>query len=71
MPFTTWSNLEAKMRDDYASGKWRTKSYDFDGMRKEFFTPAEFLKVFSDVEARAAAEQGDYCTRTCARAGDR
>jgi hypothetical protein len=72
MAFTSWSDLAAKLRNDYASGDWRTKSYDFDGMRKEFFSPAEFLKVLADVEGRAAAEQDSgLVLRTSARAGDR
>jgi hypothetical protein len=75
MPFVTWSELAAKLRDDYASGNWRTKSYDFDGMKKEFFSPVDFLKVLKDVEARAVAESAEADLgagfRTCARAGDR
>jgi hypothetical protein len=72
MPFTTWSDLAAKLRNDYASGDWRTKSYDFDGTHKEFFSPAEFLKVLADVEARAKEEQQDGGVwRTCARSSER
>jgi hypothetical protein len=73
MAFTSWSELAVKLRNDYASGNWRTKSYDFDGMKREFFSPDEMRKMLADVEARAAAEQLDdgFVYRTTARAGDR
>ena len=59
MAFTTWSDLAAKMRNDLASGNWRTKSYDFDGMKKEFVSPEEFYQMLVKIEDRAAAEQAD------------
>jgi hypothetical protein len=75
MAFSTWSELLVKMRDDYASGNWRTKSYDFDGVRKEFVSPDEFFKVLRQIENRAAAEQaedtGGVTYRTSARASNR
>jgi len=69
--FTSWSDLARRMRNDLATGDWRTKSYDMDGIHKEFFSPEEFLKMLTHVENRAAGESGDYPLRTNARAGDR
>ena len=69
--FTSWSELARNMRNDLASGSWRTKSYDFDGMRREFFAPEEFLKMMAYVESRATDEAEGYTLRTNARAGDR
>lgn len=69
--FISWTDLYKSMLNDLASGNWRTRSYDFDGMRKEFFSPEEFLKMLSHVKATADGESGDYPTRANARAGDR
>lgn len=69
--FTSWTDLQRQMRNDLASGSWRTKSYDFDGMRKEFVSPEEFLKMLAYVDNQAADESSDYTLRTNARAGDR
>lgn len=69
--FTSWSDLHKSMLDDLASGNWRTKSYDFDGMRKEFFAPDEFLRMLSFVQDKAAGESEGCALRTSLRAGDR
>lgn len=71
MAFSTWSDLRKKMLDDLASGNWRTKSYDFDGMRKEFFSPEEFLRMLDVVERRAAEEYEQPSFRTIARGANR
>ena len=71
MAFSTWSKLAAKMRDDLASGNWRTKSYDIDGIQKEFFEPREFLRMLEYVENRAAAEDSSYSTRVSMRSAER
>ena len=71
MAFTTWADLYKKMLDDFASGSWRTKSYDIDGVRKEFFAPSEFREMLAMVESRAAAEQTNVPTRTVARGANR
>lgn len=71
MPFSTWSDLARKMRDDLASGGWRTKSYDIDGMRKEFFSPQEFLQMLEFVERRAAEESAPFLARTTQRSAGR
>lgn len=60
MAFSTWADMAAKMRDDLAKGQWRVKSYTIDGVQREFISPAEFLKVLEDVEARARAEFAPY-----------
>lgn len=59
MAFTTWSVLAKKMRDDLASGNWRTKSYDFDGMKKEFVSPEEFYQMLLKIENRASEEEAE------------
>ncbi len=72
MPFTTWADLAAKMRDDLASGNWRTESYEFDGMKKKYRTADDFWRDYDEVERRAVLEEnGGPCLRTVARAGDR
>ena len=71
MPFSTWSQLLSKMRDDLATGNWRKKSYDIDGMKTEFFSPDEFLKMFLFVEKRAAEECSDYCASVSMRSANR
>lgn len=71
MAFSTWSSLAAKMRNDLASGNWRTKSYDIDGMQKEFFEPREFLRMLEYVENRAAAEDSSFCSRVSMRSAER
>lgn len=71
MAFTTWSEVAARMRNDLASGGWRTKSYDLDGMRKEFFSPQEFLDMLNYVERRAAEEGDSYAARSTMRSATR
>ncbi len=70
--FTSWANLYRSMLNDLASGNWRTKSYDFDGMRKEFVSPQDFRDMLAWVKNEAAEEAtSDLTLRTNARAGDR
>lgn len=71
MAFSTWSDLHTKMLNDFASGNWRTKSYDFDGMRKEFVSPKEFLETLEYVKRQAASEEGSFPLRTIARGANR
>jgi hypothetical protein len=72
MSFSTWSDLVRKMRDDFAKGNWRTRSYDFDGVRKEFVSPKEFFEMLAIVEARAEGEaSGGPSLRTSARGMNR
>lgn len=71
MPFSTWSDLLAKMRNDLATGNWRKKSYDIDGMKTEFFSPEEFLKMYAFVEKRAVEESSDYCASVSMRSRSR
>ena len=40
MAFTSFRDTLERMRNDLASGNWRVKSYDIDGMQREFFSPA-------------------------------
>ena len=63
-----------RMRNDLASGSWRVKSYDIDGMQREFFSPADFMQMLDYVERKAADEAAHdtgYCPRTVVRSGDR
>ena len=70
--FTSWGDLYKSMLNDFASGNWRTKSYDFDGMRKEFVSPQEFRDMLAWVKSEASEEAASGLTlRTVARAGDR
>ena len=71
MAFTTWSDLAVKLRNDLATGNWRRKSYDVDGIRTEFVSPQEFMALLTDVERRAAEESSDYCSRTQAAGAER
>ena len=54
MAFTSFRDTLERMRNDLASGNWRVKSYDIDGMQRDFFSPAEFLQMLYDVERKAA-----------------
>lgn len=73
--FTSWSDLYRDMLNDLASGNWRTKSYNFDGMQKEFVSLQEFRDMLSWVKPQASEEAADanggVPLRTVARAGDR
>ncbi|WP_428558571.1 MAG: hypothetical protein ACP59X_12095 [Solidesulfovibrio sp. DCME] len=71
MAFTTWTALRDTMRADFASGKWRLKSYAVDDSRIEYHTPQEFLAALEFVEAKAASESKSYFGRTYARNGGR
>lgn len=58
--FTTWADLARAMRDDLASGRWRTvQSYTLGGPAAQTVTYRgldEFLRLLALVEARAAQE---------------
>ena len=56
MAFTSFRDTLERMRNDLASGNWRVKSYDIDGMQREFFSPAEFMQMLDYVERKAADE---------------
>ena len=49
MAFTSFRDTLERMRNDLASGNWRVKSYDIDGMQREFFSPAEFMQMLDYV----------------------
>ena len=70
MAFTSFRDTLERMRNDLASGNWRVKSYDIDGMQREFFSPAEFMQMLDYVERKAARDTG-YRPRTVVRSADR
>ena len=74
MAFTSFRDTLERMRNDLASGNWRVKSYDIDGMQREFFSPAEFMQML-DYEERKAADEAardtGYRPRTVVRSADR
>ena len=61
--FTTWSDLARTLRDDLASGNFRTvSSYTLPGgSGYTFRTMKEFTDLLSMVEQRAAEETDGYC----------
>ena len=74
MAFTSFRDTLERMRNDLASGNWRVKSYDIDGMQREFFSPAEFMQMLDYVEHKAADEAArdtGYRPRTVVRSADR
>ena len=74
MAFTSFRDTLERMRNDLASGNWRVKSYDIDGMQREFFSPAEFMQMLDYVERKAADEAAratGYRPRTVVRSADR
>lgn len=74
MAFTSFRDTLERMRNDLASGNWRVKSYDIDGMQREIFSPAEFMQMLDYVERKAADEAArdtGYCPRTVVRSADR
>ena len=74
MAFTSFRDTLERMRNDLASGNWRVKSYDIDGMQREFFSPAEFMQMLDYVERKAADEAArdtGYRPRTGVRSADR
>ena len=73
MAFTSFRDTLERMRNDLASGNWRVKSYDIDGMQREFFSP-EFMQMLDYVERKAADEAArdtGYRPRTVVRSADR
>ena len=74
MAFASFRDTLERMRNDLASGNWRVKSYDIDGMQREFFSPAEFMQMLDYVERKAADEAArdtGYRPRTVVRSADR
>lgn len=69
MAFTTWAAFLENMKDDLADGSWKLKSYSVGGDTFEYRDLAEFMKLFRDVERRAANEAGTTVGRTCAGQG--
>jgi hypothetical protein len=65
MAFESWTALKQKMMDDLASGNWaKVSSYSVStgsGSRTMTYRSIEdFMKLFHEVEARAAEEGGFY-----------
>ena len=71
MAFTTWTSLRDSMRADFASGKWRVKTYQIGDSRVDYQTTQDFLAGLEFVEAKAAAEGRTFYGRTYARNGGR
>lgn len=61
--FTSWSDLAQKLRDDLASGNFRTVgSYTLPGGGAVTYrTLKEFTDLLDMVEQRAAEEAGESC----------
>jgi hypothetical protein len=59
------------MRADFASGRWRLKTYAVGDSRMEYQTSQDFLATLEYVEGKAAAESKSYYGRTYARNGGR
>lgn len=66
MPFTTWSDLEKKMRDDLASGAWKVAGYSVNGQEMRYATFEQFKAAFDYVKSQAADERGEISRRTYA-----
>ena len=71
MAFTTWTALRDTMRADFASGKWRIKTYQIGDSRAEYQTPQDFIAALDYVDAKAASESKSFYGRTYARNGGR
>lgn len=56
MAFTTWSDLLAQLKNDWASGNFLTKSYSADGTTRECRSVSEFMDLLKEVERRASME---------------
>ena len=56
MAFTTWTDLYQRLKDDLSGGSWSVKSYEIDGVRREFRGFSEFMMLFREAEQRAQAE---------------
>lgn len=57
--FTTWSALATAIKDDVASGAWRTRSYSTPtGQSVTYVTLKEMMDFLARVEALAAVEDG-------------
>lgn len=58
MASKTWSELYQQMREDLVTGNWRTKSYEFDGIKTEYISPKDFLDALDRIEQKAREESG-------------
>ena len=66
MPFTTWSDLENKMKNDLASGAWAYSGYTVNGKEMRYATFTQFKAAFDYVRSEAARERGEVSPRTYA-----
>lgn len=64
MAFTTWSDLETKMKDDLAKNKWHVSSYTIRNRTTTYTSFAEFKEALDYVCRKASEERGDFCRRT-------
>ena len=75
MAFTSWTALLVELKNDLASGMWRTKRYSVEGgTEKEYRTHADFMTMFREVEHRATLETQNTAApigRAYARGGSR
>jgi hypothetical protein len=57
--FTSWTALLEQLRNDLASGAYsRVASYTLNGRTVTYRSVDEFWKLYREVEAQAAAEDG-------------
>lgn len=66
-----YQDLLKQLQEDFKSGDWRVKSYNQDGMQREFVSPDEFLKMLQTVERKAAEESTPFVGRTVVRSAMR
>lgn len=67
MSFTSWTDLEIKMKDDMASGNWTVESYTIRNRTTTYRSFEDFKKAYDFVCEQAALERGDLCRRTSVR----
>jgi hypothetical protein len=65
--FTTWSDLEQKMKNDLANNKWHVASYTIRNRTTTYQTFTEFKKALDYVSSQAALERGEVSKRTIVR----
>jgi hypothetical protein len=56
MSFSSWSALVADVKDALASGDWRTREFDIDGLRRSFSSLKETTDFLEYCEYRAQRE---------------
>lgn len=66
-----YQDVLKQLQDDFKTGNWRVKSYNQDGMQREFVSPDEFLKMMQTVERKASEESHPYAGRTVVRSATR